>query len=62
MKERWLVAQLLHDGKLSYRQIHDETGVSIATITRVARFLFHENNAGYKSVLPEKKSTKCKKS
>ncbi|WHQ46446.1 MAG: YerC/YecD family TrpR-related protein [Candidatus Midichloria sp.] len=62
MKERWLVAQLLHDGKLSYRQIHDETGVSIATITRVARFLFHENNAGYKSILPERKVQNTKKS
>ena len=51
MKERWLVAQLLDEGQLSYRQIHEETGVSIATITRVARFLLHENNAGYKVML-----------
>jgi len=56
MRERWLVAQLLSDNELSYRQIHEETGVSIATITRVARFLLHENNSGYKMMLKKLKS------
>lgn len=49
MEERFEVARLLMDGCfLSYRAIHELTKVSIATITRVARFLFHENNNGYK--------------
>ncbi len=54
MQERWLVAQLLHQTKLSYREIHDKTGVSIATITRVARFLHHEKYLGYKTQLDNK--------
>jgi TrpR-related protein YerC/YecD len=49
--ERLEVARLLSDGFLSYREIHEITRVSIATITRVARFLLHENNNGYKIVL-----------
>lgn len=49
--ERLEVARLLSDGFLSYREIHEITRVSIATITRVARFLLHENNHGYKMVL-----------
>jgi uncharacterized protein YerC len=51
MEERLEVAKLLMDGFLSYREIHDLTRVSIATITRVARFLLHENNNGYKMAL-----------
>jgi TrpR-related protein YerC/YecD len=51
MEERLEVAKLLMDGFLSYREIHELTRVSIATITRVARFLLHENNNGYKTVL-----------
>ena len=51
MEERLEVAKLLMDGFLSYREIHELTRVSVATITRVARFLLHENNNGYKMVL-----------
>jgi len=51
MEERLEVANLLMAGFLSYREIHELTKVSIATITRVARFLLHEHNNGYKSVL-----------
>ena len=51
MEERLEVANLLMAGFLSYREIHELTKVSIATITRVARFLLHENNNGYKTVL-----------
>ncbi len=51
LEERWLVAQMLYNTDKSYRQIHEDTGVSIATITRVARFLFHENYAGYKIII-----------
>ena len=51
MEERLEVAKLLMDGFFSYREIHEFTRVSIATITRVARFLLHENNNGYKMAL-----------
>jgi len=51
MEERLQVANLLRVGFLSYREIHDLIKVSIATITRVARFLFHEKNNGYKLIL-----------
>ena len=36
--DRWQVVQLLKKG-LPYRRIHDQTGVSLTTIGRVARFL-----------------------
>jgi TrpR-related protein YerC/YecD len=51
MRERWLVAGLLFKGEDSYRDIHDKTGVSIATIGRVARFLKHEPFGGYRKIL-----------
>jgi TrpR-related protein YerC/YecD len=38
MADRWRVAQLLDEG-LPYRQIYEKTGVSTATVTRVARSL-----------------------
>lgn len=38
MVDRWRVVPLLKAGK-PYRQIHDETGVSVTTIGRVARSL-----------------------
>lgn len=49
--ERWHVCQILNQGDLSYREINAKTGVSLATITRVARFLKDEQNFGYKNVL-----------
>lgn len=49
--ERWRVCRLLNEGDLSYREIHDITGASLATITRVARFLKDEPHHGYRSVL-----------
>ena len=45
LKDRWLVAVLLERG-LPYRQIHDQTGVSVTTIGRVARYL-GAGNGGY---------------
>lgn len=51
MKERWRVAQLLDQKMLSYREIHQETGVSLATIGRVARFLTQETYQGYRLIL-----------
>ena len=50
-KERWKIACLLHKGDASYRKIAEETGASLATITRVARFLNQENYKGHEMVL-----------
>lgn len=38
MADRWLVIPLLQKN-MSYRAIHEKTGVSVTTITRVARCL-----------------------
>lgn len=51
LSERWRVCQLLYNTDLSYRQIHQETGASLTTIGRVARFLRDENYGGYKKIL-----------
>lgn len=51
LAERWHVAKLLEAGELTYREIHDATGVSTTTIVRVARFLRQENNGGYRLLL-----------
>jgi TrpR-related protein YerC/YecD len=48
MAERWHVARLLDGTGLSYREIHEATGVSTTTIVRVARFLRQEKNLGYR--------------
>lgn len=37
--ERYQVAQMLHQGQKSYRQINEETGVSTATITRIKHWM-----------------------
>src|SRR3546814_18056761 len=42
LAERWLVARLLDSTELSYRDIHEATGVSTTTIVRVAHFLKQE--------------------
>jgi TrpR-related protein YerC/YecD len=47
--DRWSVVPLLEDG-LPYRQIHDQTGVSVTTIGRVARCLAGATG-GYRTVL-----------
>jgi TrpR-related protein YerC/YecD len=49
--ERWHVARLLDGTDLSYRDIHDATGVSTTTIVRVARFLRQEPHRGYRAAL-----------
>ncbi|HEX9933202.1 MAG TPA: YerC/YecD family TrpR-related protein [Allosphingosinicella sp.] len=51
MAERWHVARLLDGTDLSYRDIHDATGVSTTTIVRVARFLKQEPHRGYRLAL-----------
>jgi TrpR-related protein YerC/YecD len=48
MADRWKAARLLREG-LSYREIYEKSGVSTATVTRVARSL--TSGAGYRLVL-----------
>ena len=55
LAERWQVARLLDAGELTYREIHDATGVSTTTIVRVARFLRQEGNSGYRLLLDRAK-------
>jgi TrpR-related protein YerC/YecD len=38
MADRWQIVPLLQEG-MPYRKIHEQTEVSVTTITRVARFL-----------------------
>lgn len=49
MADRWRVAKLLAEG-LPYREIHERTGVSTATVTRVARALTY-GEEGYRTLL-----------
>ncbi|MGH6888012.1 MAG: YerC/YecD family TrpR-related protein [Rhizomicrobium sp.] len=58
LAERWKIARLLDEDRLSYREIHDRTGGSLATITRVARFLRQEPYQGYRVVLEKQKAGK----
>lgn len=51
LAERWHVARLLDQGRLSYREIHEATGVSTTTIVRVGRFLRQEPHQGYRRAL-----------
>lgn len=51
LAERWKVCRLLNKEDLSYREIHEQTGASLATITRVARFLKTEPHQGYAAIL-----------
>lgn len=57
LAERWRVARLLDEGELSYRDIHEATGVSTTTITRVARFLRDEAYGGYRLALARLKGS-----
>lgn len=54
--ERWQVAQMVDKG-ISYREIAKKTGVSTATITRVAHWLKH-GEGGYKLILKRIKNKK----
>jgi TrpR-related protein YerC/YecD len=47
--DRWQVVELLEQG-LTYRKIHDLTGVSVTTIGRVARFLT-DGYGGYRTAI-----------
>ena len=51
LAERWHVARLLDGTSLSYRDIHEATGVSTTTVVRVARFLRQEPHHGYRRAI-----------
>jgi len=51
LAERWHVARLLDASDLSYRDIHERTGVSTTTIVRVGRFLRDEPHRGYRRAI-----------
>jgi TrpR-related protein YerC/YecD len=52
MADRWQVVPLLKQG-VPYRTIHDQTGVSVTTITRVARCLSF-GSGGYNLIADRK--------
>jgi len=56
--ERFKVARLLDEGRLSYREISERTGASTTTVTRVARFLREMPHQGYRRVLDRLKDNK----
>lgn len=47
---RWKVARLLDKG-IPYREISEKTGISTATVTRVARCLTYGKEGGYRKLL-----------
>jgi len=47
---RWRVARLLDRG-MAYREISRQTGISTATVVRVARCLTYGGDGGYRRVL-----------
>ena len=51
LAERWHVARLLAEAELTYRDIHEGTGVSTTTIVRVARFLRQEPYQAYQMAI-----------
>ncbi|MDZ7628023.1 MAG: YerC/YecD family TrpR-related protein [Parvularculaceae bacterium] len=56
--ERWHVARLLDEGRLSYREIAEKAGSSTATVVRVARFLKDMPYRGYRVVLDRLKRSR----
>src|SRR5580692_3230090 len=56
MADRWSVVDFLNRG-LPYREIHRQTGVSVTTIGRVARFLA-SGNGGYSTVAKRLEGTR----
>lgn len=47
---RWKVARLLDRG-IPYREISEKTGISTATVARVARCLTYGSDGGYRRLL-----------
>ncbi len=58
LRERWLIARLLDEGALSYREIAARAASSTATVVRVARFLKDMPHKGYRRVLDRLKDAK----
>lgn len=56
MAERWKVVKMVDKG-MTYRDINEKTGVSTATITRVAHWLNHGMD-GYRTVIDRLKGEK----
>ena len=55
MEERWEVANLLNQNKLSYRQIAKKTGMSTTTISRIASWI-KNGQGGYQTILQRVKN------
>ena len=55
--ERFRVARLLDEGRMSYRDISERTGASTTTVTRVARFLREMPHQGYRLVIDRMNET-----
>lgn len=53
MTARWQAAQMVHQG-ISYREIAKNTGLSTATVTRVAHWLKY-GEGGYRRAIEKKK-------
>ena len=51
LTERWKMAQMLYTTNLPQDAIAKKVGGSVATVTRVARFLYTEKFGGYSTVL-----------
>jgi TrpR-related protein YerC/YecD len=51
---RWRVARLLDKG-VPYREISSRTGISTATVARVARCLTYGRDGGYRRMLDRRK-------
>jgi TrpR-related protein YerC/YecD len=51
LNNRWEIAQLLSDGKLSQAEISKKLNTGLATISRVARSLNDETTGGYRRVI-----------
>ena len=47
LRERWKIADMLYTTNLSQADIAAKLGVSVTTVTRVARFLYTEKFGGY---------------
>jgi len=60
LSERWRVCKILDQDELSYREISALTGVSLATIGRIARFLTTEPHQGYQLALKKMQTRKLK--
>jgi len=58
LTDRWAVVGLLQEG-VPYREIHKQTGVSVTTIGRVARFL-STGNGGYQLVAERLKADRVR--